>query len=182
MGHEGEASVEEILESIKKVIARDNRAGAIEARRRRMLVSEDDSAEPAPLARTHTVRDADEVLDLSEMELEAGSHSHAQAQTPAQTAAGSPPSTATLLNGVRGAERAASATAGADAAGDQLAELAQDELHHVRAIARVEFVVLIDLDHHRADVGQTLRQPVGGIARTLLPGARHGGHRRHRRP
>lgn len=87
MGQDNEASVEEILESIKKVIARDNRAGAMEARRRRMLVSEDDSAEPAPLARTHTVRDADEVLDLSEMELEAEAPSHAPAQTPAQTPA-----------------------------------------------------------------------------------------------
>ncbi|MBD3729837.1 MAG: DUF2497 domain-containing protein [Sphingomonadales bacterium] len=35
MAQQGEASVEEILESIKKVIARDNRAGAIEERRRR---------------------------------------------------------------------------------------------------------------------------------------------------
>lgn len=35
MGHEGEASVEEILESIKKVIARDNRAGAAEQRKAR---------------------------------------------------------------------------------------------------------------------------------------------------
>ena len=69
MAQDNEASVEEILESIKKVIARDNRVGALEARRRRMLVSEDDSAEPAPLARTHQVRDADEVLDLGEMEL-----------------------------------------------------------------------------------------------------------------
>jgi cell pole-organizing protein PopZ len=68
MGQDNEASVEEILESIKKVIARDNRAGAMEARRRRMLVSEDDTAEPAPLIRTHKVRDAEEVLDLSEME------------------------------------------------------------------------------------------------------------------
>lgn len=72
MAQDNEASVEEILESIKKVIARDNRAGALEARRRRMLVSEDDDAEPAPLARTHQVRDApeagDEVLDLSNME------------------------------------------------------------------------------------------------------------------
>ena len=72
MAQDNEASVEEILESIKKVIARDNRAGALEARRRRMLVSEDDDAEPAPLARTHVVRDApetgDEVLDLSDME------------------------------------------------------------------------------------------------------------------
>ncbi|MFO6446644.1 DUF2497 domain-containing protein [Erythrobacter sp. NE805] len=65
----GGASVEEILESIKKVIARDNRAGALEARRRRMLVSEDDDAEPAPLVRTHKVRDADEVLDLSELDV-----------------------------------------------------------------------------------------------------------------
>jgi cell pole-organizing protein PopZ len=35
MRQEGEASVEEILESIKKVIARDNRATALDARRRR---------------------------------------------------------------------------------------------------------------------------------------------------
>lgn len=68
MAQDNEASVEEILESIKKVIARDNRAGAMEARRRRMLVSEDDDAEPAPLTRTHQVRDAEEVLDLSDME------------------------------------------------------------------------------------------------------------------
>ena len=68
MAQDNEASVEEILESIKKVIARDNRVGALEARKRRMLVSEDDDAEPAPLARTHQVRDAEEVLDLSDME------------------------------------------------------------------------------------------------------------------
>ena len=61
MRQEGEASVEEILESIKKVIARDNRVGAMEARRRRMLVSEEPEGERAPLARTHQVRDADEV-------------------------------------------------------------------------------------------------------------------------
>jgi cell pole-organizing protein PopZ len=70
MGQDNEASVEEILESIKKVIARDNRVGAMEARRRRMLVSEDDTAEPAPLARTHQVRDEDDVLDLGAMECE----------------------------------------------------------------------------------------------------------------
>jgi cell pole-organizing protein PopZ len=89
VGQSGEASVEEILESIKKVIARDNRAGAIEARRRRMLVSEDDDAEPAPLARTHKVRDADEVLDLSEMEFEAGAAAHSSAM-PMATAGESP--------------------------------------------------------------------------------------------
>lgn len=69
MAQENEPSVEEILESIKKVIARDNRAGALEARRRRMLVSEDEGAEPAPLVRTHKVRDSEEVLDLSDMDL-----------------------------------------------------------------------------------------------------------------
>ncbi|RNJ64328.1 MAG: DUF2497 domain-containing protein [Porphyrobacter sp. IPPAS B-1204] len=71
MGQDNEASVEEILESIKKVIARDNRVGAMEARRRRMLVSEDDAAQPAPLARTHQVRDEDDVLDLGAMECDA---------------------------------------------------------------------------------------------------------------
>lgn len=83
MGQNGEASVEEILESIKKVIARDNRVGALEARRRRMLVSEDDAAAPAPLARTHKVRDAEEVLDLAEMELAAEIPDEAPARTPA---------------------------------------------------------------------------------------------------
>ena len=70
IGQNGEASVEEILESIKKVIARDNRAGAVEARRRRMLVSEEPDSAPAPLARTHQVRDAEDVLDLAAMECE----------------------------------------------------------------------------------------------------------------
>jgi len=65
MGQDSEASVEEILESIKKVIARDNRAVALEARRRRELVT-DKPAAPAP--RQHHVRDEAEVLDLSEME------------------------------------------------------------------------------------------------------------------
>lgn len=66
MGQDNEASVEEILESIKKVIARDNRAGALEARRRRALVTDD---EDAPIDRAHQVRDADEVLDLADMEV-----------------------------------------------------------------------------------------------------------------
>jgi len=68
MVQDSEASVEEILESIKQVIARDNRVGAMEARRRRMLVSEEPDREPAPLARTHVVRDTEEVLDLADME------------------------------------------------------------------------------------------------------------------
>lgn len=75
MGQDGEASVEEILESIKKVIARDNRAGAIEARRRRVLLADQAGAEAERFSpvrsdafRAHVVRDADEVLDLSDME------------------------------------------------------------------------------------------------------------------
>lgn len=68
MTQDGEASVEEILESIKKVIARDNRVGALEARRRRTFVPDEPRREPAPLARTHQVRDEAEVLDLSDME------------------------------------------------------------------------------------------------------------------
>lgn len=69
MGQGEEPSVEEILESIKKVIARDNRAGALEARRRREQASEapDPAACQHPVA-AHNVRDEDEVLDLSDME------------------------------------------------------------------------------------------------------------------
>ena len=64
MRQEGEASVEEILESIKKVIARDNRATAFDTRRRRendglAEVSADAAPEPAD------EDEADEVLDLA---------------------------------------------------------------------------------------------------------------------
>lgn len=55
MRQQGEASVEEILESIKKVIARDNRAGALETRLRR----ENDG-----LAGSTDEDGDDEVLDL----------------------------------------------------------------------------------------------------------------------
>ena len=55
MRQQGEASVEEILESIKKVIARDNREGAIDARRRRESESPASEAEP---------EGEDEVLEL----------------------------------------------------------------------------------------------------------------------
>jgi cell pole-organizing protein PopZ len=71
MGQDSEPSVEDILESIKKVIARDNRAGAIEARRRRALVSEDAEAAPAPLLRRHAVRNSEEVLELADLDLAA---------------------------------------------------------------------------------------------------------------
>jgi len=66
MAQSEEASVEEILESIKKVIARDNRADAAATRRRREtagVAAQGADAEEAP-AKT----DSDEVLDLAEME------------------------------------------------------------------------------------------------------------------
>ncbi|UOR10176.1 DUF2497 domain-containing protein [Qipengyuania flava] len=58
MQQHGEPSVEEILDSIKKVIARDNREGAILERRRRAgNLTRESEAEPA---------DAEEVLELVE--------------------------------------------------------------------------------------------------------------------
>jgi hypothetical protein len=84
MAQDGEASVEEILESIKKVIARDNRASAIEARRRRETAPDPAADELDQAIPTHLVRDEDEVLDLAEMEYAAepeptalASHDHA---------------------------------------------------------------------------------------------------------
>lgn len=68
MMQDGEASVEEILESIKKVIARDNRVGALEARRRRTLLPDQPEREPTLMTHTHQVRDEAEVLDLADME------------------------------------------------------------------------------------------------------------------
>ena len=66
MAQHNEASVEEILESIKKVIARDNRDGAAETRRRR----EPAPAEPEAVAdESEDAEVAAEILDLAEMEL-----------------------------------------------------------------------------------------------------------------
>lgn len=79
MRQQGEASVEEILASIKQVIARDNRAGALEERRRRESegLKQHDEAQDAdqpetapedseqPAAETEAV-DPDDVLNLSE--------------------------------------------------------------------------------------------------------------------
>jgi cell pole-organizing protein PopZ len=64
MRQEGEASVEEILESIKKVIARDNRSTALDTRRRR---ENEGVAEPAFEASPEPVdaEEAEEVLDLT---------------------------------------------------------------------------------------------------------------------
>ncbi len=53
------ASVEEILESIKKVIARDNRTDALQARR----IREEANADPEPVNED----EAAEVLDLADM-------------------------------------------------------------------------------------------------------------------
>ena len=60
MQQPGEPSVEEILDSIKKVIARDNREGAILDRRRRTAPAADHPAEPAD------ADEAEEVLELAE--------------------------------------------------------------------------------------------------------------------
>jgi len=71
VAQEREASVEEILESIKKVIARDNRQTFAHARNIRMgdaEKAEDQLIETADTAEEAT-EEAVEVLDLGEMEL-----------------------------------------------------------------------------------------------------------------
>ena len=61
MRQSGEPSVEEILESIKKVIARDNRDGAAELRRRR------ESEGVSPPAHAPVADETEDVLDLGEV-------------------------------------------------------------------------------------------------------------------
>lgn len=64
MRQSGEPSVEEILESIKKVIARDNREGAAELRRRRESAG---ISAPALSTVESDEEEAEDVLDLSEV-------------------------------------------------------------------------------------------------------------------
>ena len=64
MAQENEASVEEILESIKKVIARDNRSDSLKARRRREGAPQ--RVRKAP--ETENEAPMDEVLDLADMD------------------------------------------------------------------------------------------------------------------
>ena len=65
MRHEGEPSVEEILESIKKVIARDNReAQQVERNRRESAGVAYDAAEPVD------EEEAEEILDLDEEQIQ----------------------------------------------------------------------------------------------------------------
>ena len=68
MANGSEASVEEILESIKKVIARDSRDAAAEARQRKVDDAERAGAKADEPAQEHE-DEADEILDLGEMEL-----------------------------------------------------------------------------------------------------------------
>lgn len=69
MANNSEASVEEILESIKKVIARDNRESALEMRNRKSTPSQDAEL-PDQSGEEEAVLDPnDGVLDLAEMEL-----------------------------------------------------------------------------------------------------------------
>lgn len=67
MRQPGEPSVEEILASIKQVIARDNRAAAASDRRRTEPRAFDPAAEAAALAAGTIGDDDDEVLDLSQL-------------------------------------------------------------------------------------------------------------------
>ncbi|WP_086617834.1 DUF2497 domain-containing protein [Erythrobacter tepidarius] len=104
MGHEGEASVEEILESIKKVIARDNRAVALEARRRRELGNARNAAAGLPPAAAaplqHRVGEEEEVLDLADMEFTPESEAPA---VPLASACATPDEAPLIADGIRSA-------------------------------------------------------------------------------
>lgn len=72
MANNNEASVEEILESIKKVIARDSSNTALEARKRKIDAAEQIDAQTEALEPETSDKDGAEevgVLDLAEMEL-----------------------------------------------------------------------------------------------------------------
>ncbi|MEO0462561.1 MAG: DUF2497 domain-containing protein [Pseudomonadota bacterium] len=71
MPQNNEASVEEILDSIKKVIARDNRSDALEAQRRRAETLPEVEPLPGiePETQSESRIDVHEVLDLADMDV-----------------------------------------------------------------------------------------------------------------
>lgn len=69
MANNSEASVEEILESIKKVIARDNRESALQMRSRKAAPSEEAELPDQSEEEEAVLGPNDGVLDLAEMEL-----------------------------------------------------------------------------------------------------------------
>lgn len=69
MANNSEASVEEILESIKKVIARDNRESAVQMRSRKAAPSEEAELPDQSEEEEAALDPNDGVLDLAEMEL-----------------------------------------------------------------------------------------------------------------
>lgn len=70
MQQPGEPSVEEILDSIKKVIARDNRDGMIAERRRRVATEREEVIEPA---------DDEEAIEVLELDSDyAMEHAHGE--------------------------------------------------------------------------------------------------------
>lgn len=71
MSQAGEPSVEEILESIKKVIARDNRADAAQLRAQREGAGVVTTHAVDPEARAESSQRAHDVLELTEAELAA---------------------------------------------------------------------------------------------------------------
>ena len=90
MRHAGEPSVDEILESIKRVIARDNRQGAAEERRRREtrgIALPQDEDDVLDLAESACI--ADDIADIAD---DAGQDAEADAEAQA------PVEEASLLN------------------------------------------------------------------------------------
>ncbi|MHA7820642.1 MAG: DUF2497 domain-containing protein [Erythrobacter sp.] len=75
MANNGEASVEEILESIKRVMERDSRDSAAQVARRRVEEAEEADAravarDKEPAADLEAEGEREEILDLAEMELD----------------------------------------------------------------------------------------------------------------
>lgn len=82
MHQPGEPSVEEILDSIKKVIARDNRAGAVATRRERVRTpASASSVEPADAGQAEEVLELGEEAMVAQDSAAADSESGCRAQT-----------------------------------------------------------------------------------------------------
>ena len=147
MHQPGEPSVEEILDSIKKVIARDNREGAIAQRRERSQSAARPSAARSEPIEPVDAEEAEEVLELDEDAMVAGAGRDEDEDTQAQDRDSEAPLTTEALRNSMQANFAALAMLAEPGASPQIVRSGETSLEGlVREMLRPMLAQWLDIN------------------------------------